>query len=177
MNLIFNPLRSGHDAIRNKLLWGSFWDTTIQMLEQANAAEVIGLNSSDPGNRGIGMTSGSRLTFSRGGVYSITYSIQFANPATHETDVCVWLRKNNQGSAGDLADTNTRFTVPHKHGSGDGYLTGAVNYVCKLAAADYLELVWCTNSTILKIDTLPAATEAPVHPRTPGIILTAVQVA
>jgi len=75
MNLIFNPLRSGYDAIRNKLLWGSFWDTTIQTLDQANVAEVIGLNNSDAQNKGVSMVSGSRLTFSRGGVYSITYSI------------------------------------------------------------------------------------------------------
>lgn len=177
MNLVFNPMRSGYDAIRNRLLWGSFWDTTIQTLGQANVAEVIALNSSDAQNRGIDMTSGSRLTFSRSGVYSITYSIQFANPASEEVNVCVWLRKNNQGSSGDLADTNTRFTVPKKHGSSDGYLTSAVNYVYKLTATDYLELIWCTNSTTLKIDTLPATTEAPVHPRTPGIILTAVQVA
>lgn len=156
---------------------GSFWDTTVQTLDQANVAEVVALNSSDSQNRGVDVAPGSRITFSRGGVYSITYSIQFANPATNETNVCVWLRKNNQGSAGDLADTNTRFTVPKKHGSSDGYLTGAVNYVYKVAAADYFELVWCTSSVTLKIETLPAATEAPIHPRTPGVILTAVQVA
>jgi hypothetical protein len=177
MNLIFNPLRSGHDAIRNKLLWGSFWDTTIQTLDQADVAEAVGLNSSDLDNKGISMASGSRLTFSRGGVYSITYSIQFANPASEEVNASVWLRKNGQGSTSDLADTNTRFTIPKKHGSSDGYLTGAVNYVYKLAASDYFELIWCANSTTLKIDTLSATTEAPIRPRTPGVILTALQVA
>lgn len=177
MNIIFNPLRSGPDAVRSKMLWGSFWDTTTQTLDESNVPQPITLNSSDSANRGITVASDSRITFPKGGVYCLTYSVQFANPESQIENVCIWLRKNNQGSAGDLADTNSRFSITAKHGDSDGYIIGAVNYVYKLAGGDYLELVWCTASTTLKIETLPAVTEAPVHPRTPGIILTAFQIA
>lgn len=177
MAFLLNPFRPGLDTVRNRMLWGSFWDTSIQAPAVINTPQAVTFNTTDANSQGVSIVSGSRVTFSRTGVFSVTYSIQFTNQNSQIQDVNVWLRKNNQGSTGDLVDTNSRYSITESHGGVDGHIIGTVNYVYKLEADDYLELIWASPSLDVKLETLPATTVAPVHPRTPAIILTAVQVA
>ena len=172
-----NPFTSGLDAVRNQMLWGSFYDTTQQIAAVANTAYSVGINSTDPDSQGISIASGSRITFASSGVYSITYSVQFVNTSTSIHDVNIWLRKNDSGTSGDVPASDSRFSVIGSHGGADGFIIGCVNYVLKLAANDYLELIWSTTNVAASIQSLPAATSGPAHPSIPGIILTAVQVA
>jgi len=172
-----NPFTSQLDTVRNQMLWGSFYDTTQQIATAANTDYSIGINSTDPDSRGISIASGSRVTFSRAGVYSITYSIQFTNSDTSIHDVNVWLRKNDSGASGDVPASDSKFSIISKHGNINGNVIGCVNYVLKLAANDYLELIWSTTNVAAKIESLPASESGPAHPSIPGIILTAVQVA
>jgi len=172
-----NPFTSQLDTVRNQMLWGSFYDTTQQIATAANTDYSIGINSTDPDSRGISIASGSRVTFFRAGVYSITYSIQFTNSDTSIHDVNVWLRKNDSGASGDVPASDSKFSIISKHGNINGNVIGCVNYVLKLAANDYLELIWSTTNVAAKIESLPASESGPAHPSIPGIILTAVQVA
>lgn len=172
-----NPFTSQLDTVRNQMLWGSFYDTTTQTAQAANTAYSVGINSTDPDSQGISIASGSRVTFSRAGVYSITYSIQFTNSDTSIHDVNVWLRKNDSGASGDVPASDSKFSIISKHGNINGNIIGCVNYVLKLAANDYLELIWSTTNVAAKIESLPASESGPAHPSIPGIILTAVQVA
>ena len=172
-----NPFTSKLDTVRNQMLWGSFYDTTQQIAAVANTAYSVGINTTDPDSQGISIASGSRITFSRSGVYSITYSAQFVNTSTSIHDVDIWLRKNGGGSAGNVTASNSKFSVISSHGGIDGYIIGCVNYVLKLAADDYLELIWSTGNVAASIQSLPLQSSGPPHPSTPGIILTAVQVA
>ena len=172
-----NPFTSQLDTVRNQMLWGSFYDTTTQTAQAANTAYSVGINSTDPDSQGISIASGSRVTFSRAGVYSITYSIQFTNSDTSIHDVNVWLRKNDSGASGDVPASDSKFSIISKHGNINGNVIGCVNYVLKLAANDYLELIWSTTNVAAKIESLPASESGPAHPSIPGIILTAVQVA
>jgi hypothetical protein len=172
-----NPFTSQLDTVRNQMLWGSFYDTTQQIATAANTDYSIGINSTDPDSRGISIASGSRVTFSRAGVYSITYSIQFTNSDTSIHDVNVWLRKNDSGASGDVPASDSKFSIISKHGNINGNVIGCVNYVLKLAANDYLELIWSTTNVAAKIESLPSSPSGPAHPSIPGIILTAVQVA
>ena len=172
-----NPFTSKLDTVRNQILWGSFYDTTTQTATAANTDYSIGINSTDPDSRGVSITSGSRLTFSRSGVYSVTYSVQFTNSDTSIHDVNIWLRKNDSGASGNVPASDSKFSVISKHGSINGNIIGCVNYVLKLAADDYLELIWSTTNVAVKIESLPTSESGPAHPSIPGIILTAVQVA
>ena len=172
-----NPFTSQLDIVRNQMLWGSFYDTTTQTAQAANTAYSVGINSTDPDSQGISIASGSRLTFSRSGVYSITYSAQFVNSDNSIHDINIWLRKNNEGSAGDVPASDSRFSIIAKHGNVNGHVIGCVNYVLKLVDNDYLELIWSTTNVAAKIESLPASESGPAHPSIPGIILTAVQVA
>lgn len=155
--------------------WGSFWDTTTQTAASANTPYSITLNSADPLNNGVTVVSGSRVTFAYAGVYSLTFSIQFTNSDNQIHDANVWLRKNDSGSTGDLADTDSKFSVINSHGGVHGSMIGTVNFVVSLAANDFIELVWSTTNTAISLQTIPAGT-TPVSPRVPSVVFTATQV-
>jgi hypothetical protein len=155
--------------------WGSFWDTTTQTAASVNTPYSISLNSADSANNGVSVVSGSRVTFANAGVYSLTFSIQFVNTDTQIHDANVWLRKNDSGSAGDIADTDSKFSITSSHGGVDGANIGTVNFVLSLAAGDFIELVWSTNSTQIQLKSIAAGT-TPVSPRIPSVVFTATQV-
>jgi hypothetical protein len=155
--------------------WGSFWDTTDQTAALPNTPYSITLNNTDPESSGVSVVSGSRVTFGATGVYSLTFSIQFRNSDSQIHDVNVWLRKNNSGSIGDLPDSDTKLSVTAKHGGVDGFQLMTVNFVYKLLAGDFIELIWSTTDTHVTIDSSPAGT-TPISPSIPGVILTATQV-
>ena len=165
-------------AVGTSAYWGSFWDTTTQTAPAPNTAYILTLNSADPTNNGVTVVSGSRVTFTHAGVYSLTFSIQFENGdnANAAHDANVWLRKNDSGSAGDVPDSDSKFTIPAKHAGVKGSLIGTVNFVLTLAAGDFIELVYAVSDVAVLVASLPAGT-SPVSPRIPSIIFTAVAAA
>ena len=156
--------------------WGSFWDETSQVAALANTAYPIKLRQSDATSRGVKIISDGRITVDHPGIYSITFSIQFSNTDNSIHDINVWLRKNNEGSAGDVPASDSRFSIIARHGNVDGNVIGTVNFVLGLAANDYIELMWMTSNVAAYIHA-EAAEASPPHPAIPGIICTVVQVA
>jgi hypothetical protein len=156
--------------------WGSFWDETSQTAT-ANTPTSVLLRSSDTLNRGINVASNSRMTVDYTGIYSITFSIQFSNTDTSIHDIDVWLRQNGNGAAGNLPASDSKFSVISSHGGTHGNVIGTVNFVIKLQAKDYIELIWNTSDTAAYIHAEAASTSPPVHPSIPGVICTIVQVA
>ena len=155
--------------------WGSFYDT-ISQTATANTPTPIKLRSTDPLSRGVRIESESRMTFERTGIYSIIYSVQFSNADTNIHDCNIWLRKNDSGASGNVANTDTRFSVISSHGGTEGNIVGSVNYVLRLEANDYLELIWATTSAQAYIHAEDSQTSPFAHPGIPGIICTATQV-
>jgi hypothetical protein len=156
--------------------WGSFWDETSQVAALANTAYPIKLRQSDATSRGVKIISDGRITVDHPGIYSITFSIQFSNSDAQIHDINVWLRKNNAGSAGDVPDSDSRFSIISKHGGVDGNVIGTVNFVLGLTTNDYIELMWMTSNVAAYIHAEDAEVSPP-HPSIPGIICTVVQVA
>jgi hypothetical protein len=156
--------------------WGSFWDGTSQVAALANTAYAIKLRQADNASRAVRIISDGRITVDHAGVYSLTFSIQFSNTDNEIHDINVWLRKNNEGSAGDVPASDSRFSIIARHGNVDGNVIGCVNFVTPLAANDYIELMWMTSNVAAYIHAEPAETSPP-HPSIPGIICTVVQVA
>jgi hypothetical protein len=156
--------------------WGSFWDLTSQTAT-ANTPTAILLRSMDLSNHGVRIVSNSRITVDQPGVYSFTFSIQFTNSDTQIHDVNVWLRKNDSGSSGDVAASDSRFSVIASHGGASGNVIGTVNFVLPLVANDYIELMWATSNAAAYIHAESAQTSPFSHPAIPGIICTVVQVA
>lgn len=152
--------------------WASFWDLTSQTAV-ANTPTTILLRSADLDNNGISIASNATIAFAYAGVYSITFSIQFTNSDTSIHDINVWLRRNGT----NVVASDSRFSITSSHGGVDGNVIGTVNFVLKLAAADYLELIWATSNAAAYIHAEVAQTSPFVHPSIPGIICTIVQVA
>lgn len=149
--------------------WGSFWDTTNQNAGAINTPQVITINTTDPASNGVSIASGSQVTFSNAGVYSLTFSIQFTNTSTANGSTQIWLKKNGT----NLPDTNSHFDVPDKQGSSFSSEILTVNFVLELAASDYIQVFWQTATTSVRLETLAASGG---YPRTPSIIFTATQV-
>jgi hypothetical protein len=156
--------------------WGSFWDSTSQVAAAINTAYPIKLRQVDTASRGIRVVSDGRITVDHPGIYSFTFSIQFSNTDSSIHDINVWLRKNNAGSAGNVPDSDSRFSIISSHGGIAGNVIGTVNFVLGLAANDYIELMWMTTNVAAYIHAEVAET-SPAHPAIPGIICTVVQVA
>ena len=156
--------------------WASFWDETSQTAT-ANTPTSVYLRSEDPNSRGIHIVSQNRITFDHAGVYSITFSIQFSNSSQQIHDINVWLRKNDNGASGNVAATDSKFSIIAEHGGIEGNVIGTVNYVLPVVAGDYLELIWATSNIAAYIHAEAAASSPFAHPSIPGVICTVVQVA
>lgn len=121
-------------------------------------------------------TRASKLVVTYPGRYNIQFSAQFVNTDSQIHDVDVWFRKNGVlSSAADIANSNSQFSVPNKHGSIDGHLIGALNFFIDLEANEYIEIMWHTYDVSTTVQALPAVSASgttPAIPATPSIIAT-----
>lgn len=148
--------------------WGAFWSDVDQTNAGTTTMNLITVNNSDTNNNQvvIGSTS-SQIKVLNAGVYNIQFSIQFDKSDGGKDDVNVWFRKNGS----NLADSNSLFSL---EGNNDKVI-GALNFMLKLAANDYIELAWSSADIDLYIhhDT---AQSGPTRPATPSVIITVQQV-
>lgn len=154
--------------------WANIWDTTDQSAT-ANTATIITLNNIDAASYGVSIASGSRITFANAGVYTISFSIQFANNDAQVQYATVWLRKNDSGSTGDIPDSATNLAIISKQGSIPGQAVMTVPFTLPVIANDYIELVWSTTNANVTIEQFPTHT-SPTYPATPSVIVSVQQV-
>ena len=107
------------------------------------------------------------LTFQYSGIYNIQFSLQFTNTDSQIHDIDIWFKQNDV----DIPYSNSQFSVPNKHGSEDGHLIAALNFIVEVQANDVVEIVWHTTNSTVFIETIDAAT-SPVRPVTPSAIAT-----
>ena len=105
-----------------------------------NTATQITFDTEDYLN-GMTLNAGDGIEVLYSGVYNYQFSIQFANTDSQIHTAYVWLRKNGV----DLAGTGSKFDVPNKHGSSDGYLIAACNFYVQLDPGDTVEM-WAAVS-------------------------------
>lgn len=130
---------------------------------------AIPLDTTDASNGvTVDATDKSKVVFAIAGYYNIQFSAQLLNFTTTDDNVTFWWRQNGTDvpySAGIQA-------VPSKHGSSPGASIVSWNIVLPLAAGDYVQLLYASESGNTVTATYPAGT-APVHPVSPSVILTA----
>lgn len=109
------------------------------------------------------------------GIYNLQFSIQFANSNANTQTAYVWFRKNGT----NLPGTGSKFDVPGKHGTGDGYLIAGCNFYVSLNAGDYIELWTAVASTDIYIEAYaeqtiggPAPAPSATVPAIPSVVLT-----
>jgi len=141
-------------------------DSTDQSAASTTTAYAVTFNTTDYA-LGASLSNSSRLNVNYSGLYNLQFSIQFANTDTQIQDVDIWFRKNGT----DIANSNSKFSVPNSHGGTNGHLIAALNFYLELAKNDYVQIMWATTSTQVTIEQLPAQT-SPTRPATPSAIAT-----
>lgn len=147
--------------------YGAFQNNSNVVLAAANTPTLIPINSTDYAN-GMSFATGDGIHVTVSALYNYQFSIQFANTDTSIHSAVVWLRKNGV----DVPGTASKFDVPSKHGSSDGYLIGACNFYIDLLAEDYVELWWACDSTTTYLEAYPAQTTPYAHPSIPSVVAT-----
>jgi hypothetical protein len=155
----------------------SLVDQGIVALDQAYPVELE--ETSFTNGIYIGGVDNTQITFSKSGIYTITYSLAFKNPTNDAQYVDIWFRYNDGTGAVDVPDSNSRFTIPPRKSTGDPAYLVAVTAFTGLAGAEdvYVEIMWCSSSTSVVMEHLPAvaysAGVTPAIPATPSAIVQA----
>ena len=146
--------------------YGAFQDSTDQSIATTTATANVTLNTTDYA-LGTSLVDGYKIKVDYSGLYNIQFSFQFVNTDSQIQDIDIWFRKNGS----DIAGSNSKFSVPNKHGSVNGHLISSLNYYLELAKDDYVHIAWATTSTQVTLEQLAAQT-TPTRPATPSAIVT-----
>jgi hypothetical protein len=116
-------------------------DSTDQIATGDDTPTVVNWNTLDAG---LGWTLNSPGSAIAGfsGVYTIRYSLQFANTANAIHEAVVWLKVNGV----DLANSTTAFSVPaRKSALVPSYVCGYSEATFEINSGDEIELYWATD--------------------------------
>jgi hypothetical protein len=133
----------------------------------ANTATQVTFDQSDYLN-GCTNDGTDGITVQYNGLYNYQFSIQFANTDTQVHAAWVWLRKNNV----DVPGTGSRFDIPSKHGSSDGYLIAACNFYVDLVEGDTVEMWAAVSNTGVYMEAYAAQTTPFAMPAIPSVVAT-----
>lgn len=152
---------------------GSFYDTTSQTTT-ANTATLMTINSTDtPNTNGVSIVSGSKITVTYPGTYNLQFSVQIQNTDNAIHDMSIWLKQGNDGGAAtDLVGSTGLIGLAARKSATEYYhnIVGW-NYFLTMAAGDYVQLYWSSDSNLVSIQAYPAST-APVRPSTSSVVAT-----
>lgn len=137
----------------------------------ANTATLVTFDETDFANGAVNITAdGIEIRYT--GVYNYQFSIQWANPDTQIHNGYCWLRVYNGTTTVDVAGTASKFDVPAKHGTVNGYLIVAANFFVQLDAGDHVELWAAVNNANLYMEAAPAQTTPWAMPSIPSVVAT-----
>lgn len=116
-------------------------DSTDQIATGDDTPTVVKWNTLDSGF-GWTLNSPGSATADVAGVYTIRYSLQFANTANAVHDATVWLQKNGS----DVANSTTFFSIPARKSAGvPSYVCGYSEATFEVDVGDEIELYWATD--------------------------------
>lgn len=147
------------------LHYGAFSDTTTQTAASINTAYGMVFNTTDSSN-GVSIGSPtSRLVAGFQGVYNVQFSAQLDKTSGGVGNIYIWLRKNGT----NVPNTSTTVAI---QGSA-ARTVAAWNFIIQLEPTQYVELMWATDDTSVRI---LAASATSVWPAIPSVIATLTQV-
>ena len=151
--------------------YGSLFDTTDQTNPVANTPLSMKLNTIAEAN-GISVAFNSRMIVVNAATYNLQFSAQFSKTSNADAEIDIWIRKNGT----DLTDTNTTLTIPKLPSGGTSYSVAAWNWMFTLAAGDYVEIMWASADTTIKLEYTPAKVSPFTAPAVPSVIATIQQI-
>lgn len=141
LRLYFNRLQNALATLFNRLggRYLNFPYAAVQRLTDqlftSNTATQITFPTNDYLNGCINDGTDG-IVVQQAGIYNFQFSIQFVNTDSQAHNAWVWLRVNGV----DLANTGSKYDVPSKHGSSDGYLIATCNFFVQLQQGDSVSL-------------------------------------
>jgi hypothetical protein len=141
--------------------FGSFYDTSNQTAAAINTAYAVTFNATDLSEGVYRGSPTSRIYVDEPGVYNFQFSAQLDKTAGGVGIFDFWIRVNGA----DIANSAGRVRIQGNNAE----LITAWNFLTRMKAGDYFELMWAVDDTSCQITAFPAA--AP-HPGIPSVILT-----
>lgn len=141
--------------------YGTFYDTTTQTAAAINTAYALTFNTTDLSFGVRRGTPTSRIYVDSEGVYNFQFSLQLDKVSGGVGLFYLWARING------LDQTNSATQIRIQGNNAE--TVAAWNFVYKMNAGDYFELVWSVDTTDITIQTFAAA---PPVPGIPSAILT-----
>jgi hypothetical protein len=127
--------------------YGSFYSNVTQTNPVANTAMAMTFNNSYSAN-GVSITSSSRLTVAKAGIYNIQFSAQCTKTDAGTDYIEIWLSKNGT----NVPSTNTRLKL---EGS-NVYQVASWNFVETLGASEYVQLMWGSADLNAQLVAIPS---------------------
>ena len=136
--------------------YGTFYTNTTQTNPVANTANFVTFTTTGEAfGIAIDGTFPTRINCRRGGIYSVSYSVQ-TDATGAATDIYIWLRKNGV----DVPASASRYVV--SSGSDERVATRTVFVIGN--PGDYFQLVWASPSTNALLAAFAAAAPVPAIP-------------
>lgn len=143
-------------TVEQQLFYGSFVKTTDQVPAAANTAYAITWDSSlTASGVSIGAPA-SRIVCANAGLYKFSASFQLTSSSASVKNVWFWFRKNGV----DIANTSMITSLD----SGTAIRTPSRSLFFSMAAGDYLELMFASDSVNCTLDNIAATAFAPAAP-------------
>ena len=158
---------SAHSAGANATeAQGTGSPTAIGILRYTNTVFNVGVS--------ISGTDNSKIVIANPGIYNVQFSAQGVNYTTAQDNLTIWLVQN--GSA-VVASAGIVTVSQQKNANTAGATIASWNYLFQTVSAnETISFNFSSDSGNTMIATYPAGT-SPVHPISPGVILTVNQVA
>lgn len=136
--------------------YGTFYDTTTQTAAAINTAYAVTFNSTDL-SFGVSIgTPASRIYVDSEGIYNFQFSLQLDKVSGGVGLFYLWARINGV----DQANSATQIRIQGNNAES----VAAWNFVYRMNAGDYLELVWSVDTTDITIQAFAAAPPVPGIP-------------
>lgn len=143
-------------TIEQQLFYGQFVKTADQVPSAINTANAITWSASLVANGvSIGAPT-SRVVVANAGLYKFSASFQLTSSSAASKNVWFWFRKNGV----DIANTSLIVSVD----SATAIRAPSRSLLISLAAGDYVELMWASDSTAVTLDAIAATAFSPAAP-------------
>jgi hypothetical protein len=141
--------------------FGSFYDTTNQTAAVINTAYAVTFDTTDLSEGVYRGSPTSRIYVDEPGIYNFQFSAQLDKTAGGVGIFDFWIRVNGA----DIANSAGRVRIQGNNAE----LVSAWNFLTRMKAGDYFELMWAVDDITCQITAFPAVVP---HPGIPSVILT-----
>ena len=155
-NVVVVSRNGQYEAMLINMDYAEYSDSTSQSIAAINTAQAITFNTAEV-EHGISIgTPTSRIVVSENGVYQVAPSLQITSSSASTKTAYCWIRENG------VDVPRSRIDVTISGSSATLILT--TTFLVTALANDYIEIMFASNSTGVRIDARAATAFAPAAP-------------